>query len=229
MLLRNLVIPVEGRTPPRCAKIDAKSEVRSRAARITSCEKNERELSSKELLREMSDPVSRDVGRRLRAIRRQQGLSLDDVEERSGGKWSSSAIGAYERGYRTLTVERLRALADFYGVPISILLAPAPKRDGETEKVVIDLVALEQAGEDLEPLQRLVHSIQMQRGDFNGKILTIRGADIRNLSLLCGVTDVEMLEKLSASGVAMNLDDSLEDSIEEPVPESDGARGDSSP
>ncbi|RIK10962.1 MAG: transcriptional regulator [Acidobacteria bacterium] len=169
----------------------------------------------------MSDPVSRDVGRRLRAIRRQQGLSLDDVEERSGGKWSSSAIGAYERGYRTLTVERLRSLADFYGVPISVLLAPAPKRDGNPEKVVIDLVALEQAGADFEPLQRLAHSIQMQRGDFNGKILTIRGADVSNLSLLYGITEEEMLEKLGASGVALNLDDSLEDSIEEPATEAD--------
>lgn len=173
----------------------------------------------------MADLVSRDVGRRLRAIRRQQGLSLDEVEERSGGKWSSSAIGAYERGYRTLTVERLRDLADFYGVPISVLLAPAPKRDGDIEKVVIDLEALEQAGDDLEPVKRLAHSIQLQRGDFNRKILTIRGADIRNLSLLYGVTEDEMLEKLAESGVAVNLDDSIEDSIDEQVPDSGDATG----
>lgn len=177
----------------------------------------------------MPDPVSRDVGRRLRAIRRQQGLSLDDVEARSGGKWSSSAIGAYERGYRTLTVERLRSLADFYGVPISVLLAPAPKRDDDQlEKVVIDLEALGRAGSDLEPLQRLARSIQIQRGDFNGKILTMRGADIKNLSLLYGITEDEMFERLSRSGIAINLDDSLEDSIEEVAPGVGGSGDDGS-
>lgn len=171
----------------------------------------------------MSDPVSRDVGRRLRAIRRQQGLSLDDVEAMSEGRWSSSAIGAYERGYRTLSIERLRALADFYGVPMSVLLTPVPKKESDQfEKVMIDLEALASAEGDLDPMKRLVRSIQIQRGDFNGKVLTIRGTDIKNLSLLYGLTEAEMYEKLFEAGVIVPAEESLE------TAEITGERGDES-
>ncbi len=59
---------------------------------------------------EESVQFGRMVGQRLRAIRQAQGMSLADVEERSDGKWSSSAIGAYERGFRNLSLPRLSAL-----------------------------------------------------------------------------------------------------------------------
>ena len=71
-----------------------------------------------------------EVGRRLRAIRHQQGLSLEDVEERSGGRWSASAVGAYERGYRVLSLARLRELAEFYGVPMSVVVGEVDLRCG---------------------------------------------------------------------------------------------------
>ena len=53
-----------------------------------------------------------EVGQRLRAVRRLRKLSLDDVERESGGQWSASAIGAYERGFRNLSLPRLRELAE---------------------------------------------------------------------------------------------------------------------
>src|SRR6187200_959519 len=63
-----------------------------------------------------------EVGRRLRSVRRIRGLSLDDVERESGGRWSASAVGAYERGFRNLSLPRLRDLAGFYDVPMGVLL-----------------------------------------------------------------------------------------------------------
>ena len=86
-----------------------------------------------------------EVGRRLRAIRRQQGLSLEDVEERSGGRWSASAVGAYERGYRVLSLARLRELAEFYGVPMSVVVGEVDLREqpipvAGPPKVILDLV-----------------------------------------------------------------------------------------
>ena len=77
---------------------------------------------------------SRSVGARLRAVRRAQGMSLAEVEERSSGKWSSSAIGAYERGFRNLSVPRLRALADFYQVPMGVLLGEPSAQAATTER-----------------------------------------------------------------------------------------------
>ena len=53
-------------------------------------------------------------------------LSLDDVERQSGAGWCASAIGAYERGFRNLSLPRLRELAEFYDVPCRSCSASAP-------------------------------------------------------------------------------------------------------
>jgi transcriptional regulator with XRE-family HTH domain len=65
---------------------------------------------------------SAQIGDRLRAIRRQQGLSLHDVEARSGQEFKASVLGAYERGERALSVTRLLRLAELYDVPPDQLL-----------------------------------------------------------------------------------------------------------
>lgn len=62
------------------------------------------------------------IGDRLRAIRRQQGLSLHDVEARSGQEFKASVLCAYERGERALSVGRLVRLAELYDVPAGQLL-----------------------------------------------------------------------------------------------------------
>src|SRR2546429_9142081 len=62
------------------------------------------------------------VGERLRSIRRQKGLSLHDVEARSGMEFKASVLGAYERGERAISVPRLLRLAEIYQVPADQLL-----------------------------------------------------------------------------------------------------------
>ena len=62
------------------------------------------------------------VGERLRAIRRQKGLSLHDVEARSNLEFKASVLGAYERGERAISVPRLLRLAEIYEVPSDQLL-----------------------------------------------------------------------------------------------------------
>src|SRR5918911_108962 len=95
---------------------------------------------------ESPSAFSVEVGQRLRSVRRARELSLDDVERTSGGRWSASAVGAYERGFRNLSLPRLRELAEFYGVPMSSLLGEIDIREGSDErqagKLVLDLVAL---------------------------------------------------------------------------------------
>ena len=54
------------------------------------------------------------VGERLRAIRRQKGLSLHDVEARSTLEFKASVLGAYERGERAISVPRLLRLAEIF-------------------------------------------------------------------------------------------------------------------
>jgi transcriptional regulator with XRE-family HTH domain len=70
-------------------------------------------------------PYAAELGRRLRAIRQQQGLSLHGVQSKSDGRWKAVVIGSYERGDRSITAQRLAELAEFYGVPVTRLLPGA--------------------------------------------------------------------------------------------------------
>jgi len=149
-------------------------------------------------------PFSREVGVRLRAVRRQRRLSLDDVERTSGGRWSASAIGAYERGFRNLSLPRLRELAEFYDVPMSMLLGEVDIRDGADDrskpsKVVLDLVALEQVP-DAAPIVRYARSIVLDRGDWNGRVLSVRRDDVRALSSMLHSNETDLVETLGKWG-----------------------------
>ena len=85
-----------------------------------------------------NDGYSRKVGERLRAIRRQKRLSLQEVEANSEQEFKASVLGAYERGERAISVPRLRKLAAFYNVPVDQLLPVegAPDFGVEVDEVI---------------------------------------------------------------------------------------------
>src|SRR6201999_3733605 len=133
--------------------------------------------------RHMGD-YAKALGAKLRGIRQQQGLSLHGVEQKSGGRWKAVVVGSYERGDRAVTVQKLSELASFYGVPVAELL-PGGAPSGAAEappRLGLDLERLAQAPvEAAGPLLRYAATIQSQRGDYNGKVLSIRQEDLRAL------------------------------------------------
>ena len=142
---------------------------------------------------------SSEVGRRLRSVRHMRGLSLDDVERDSGGRWSASAVGAYERGFRNLSLPRLRDLARFYDTPMSALIGEDSEVSHQPGRVVIDLVALQDVPE-AESVQRYLRSIILERGDYNGRVLSVRRDDLRALSSLLRTDEPTTLEQLHGWG-----------------------------
>ena len=78
---------------------------------------------------EARSQYGRAVGERLRLIRRQKRLSLQEVEADSDLEFKASVLGAYERGERAISVPRLQRLARFYKVPVDQLLP----EDGDSE------------------------------------------------------------------------------------------------
>ena len=70
----------------------------------------------------MTQEYSKCVGERLRGIRRQKRMSLQEVEATSTQEFKASVLGAYERGERAVSVPRLQRLARFYNVPVNQLL-----------------------------------------------------------------------------------------------------------
>jgi len=154
------------------------------------------------------------VGERLRAIRRQKGLSLHDVEARSSLEFKASVLGAYERGERAISVPRLLRLAEIYEVPADQLL---PREvDGEISLVdtsgagafdstagfTIDLVRLHELDDpDAHILDRFATSLQRERQDFNGRMLTIRRSDLRVLASCMGRSLEELGARLEQLGL----------------------------
>ncbi|MCB0915522.1 MAG: transcriptional regulator [Actinobacteria bacterium] len=130
---------------------------------------------------------SKALGTRLRAIRQQQGLSLQGVEQKSDGRWKAVVVGSYERGDRAITVAKLAELAEFYGVPVAELLPEGSVHAfaGQPGRLVLDLERLRSLDEpEAGPLARYAASIQAQRGDYNGRVLSIRQEDLRALAII---------------------------------------------
>ncbi|HZQ84999.1 MAG TPA: transcriptional regulator [Acidimicrobiales bacterium] len=165
------------------------------------------------------------VGERLRAVRKQKRLSLQAVEAESGFEFKASVLGAYERGERTISVPRLQRLARFYNVPVDQLLPKDGdggqatidlRADDETvdvtgnapgrDRIVIDLTrleSLESPNRDL--LGRYLGLIQVEREDFNGRVLTIRQDDLRSLATLFDTTPEAMRRHLDELGVRLHV------------------------
>jgi transcriptional regulator with XRE-family HTH domain len=164
----------------------------------------------------VGSPYGRRVGERLRAIRRQKRLSLQEVEAASSQEFKASVLGAYERGERAISVPRLQRLARFYSVPVDQLL-PAddgPEFDalGEVErmslpdpKIALDLTKLEgKQGPEYGMLTRYLKMIQVQRQDFNGRVLTIRNDDLRAIACILDVPAEHTVRKLDDLGLRFN-------------------------
>ena len=140
-------------------------------------------------------PFSRMVGERLRAIRQQKSLSLNEVELQSHEQFKASVLGAYERGERAISVPRLEKLAKFYGVTIDQLLPRDPMRVEDNQpgasaptKLRIDVAKLSmRAGLEFKMLERFLRMIQVQRQDFNGKVSTVRAHDTRAIAVMLDI------------------------------------------
>jgi transcriptional regulator with XRE-family HTH domain len=162
---------------------------------------------------EVRDGYGKAVGERLRHIRRQKRLSLQEVESISGQEFKASVLGAYERGERAISVPRLQRLARFYKVPVDQLL---PDGDGEPDHELparreldsggakIDLTRLEQMSDtESEMLSRYLRMIQVQRQDFNGRVLTIRRDDMRAIACILGVNEDAADVRLDEMGLRL--------------------------
>jgi transcriptional regulator with XRE-family HTH domain len=177
---------------------------------------------------QMTSKYAERVGLRLRQVRKQQRLSLQAVEAASQQEFKASVLGAYERGERAISVPRLQRLARFYNVPVDQLLpidpdaepawsdrsedgsvidvrnGAATARDEKEEKVTIDLTKLDQlAPVERELLGRYVGMVQLQRQDFNGRMLTIRREDLRILASVLQTTPDGLRHRLDEAGVRL--------------------------
>jgi transcriptional regulator with XRE-family HTH domain len=88
-----------------------------------------------------------EIGRALRRARAARGLTLRQVASLTGGEFKATSVAGYERGERTISVERFCQLCAVYRASPSAVLADIVGAVTGTTEMVIDLNRLEALGE----------------------------------------------------------------------------------
>lgn len=148
--------------------------------------------------------LTRFLGEHLRRLRKQKGLSLQEVESLSDKEFKSSVLGAYERGERAVSAPRLARLAEIYGLPLQAMLPPDERGvDGQAPSgVALDIGKLEAAeGEEAKVVARYVRSLQGLRQDWTSRVMRIRSDDVRALAAVLDRTPAELVKVLTDLGV----------------------------
>lgn len=148
------------------------------------------------------------LGERLRAIRRAQGLRLQDVEINSDGQFKAVVVGSYERGDRAVTAHRLASLVAFYGVPLTEVLPDEVVADAtggeEGIRFAVDRLFAAEDRDETAPLLRLVRHVQWLRGDYDGRVLTLRGDDLRTVAMALDVQPTALGAWLEERGLLVS-------------------------
>lgn len=143
--------------------------------------------------------LSRAVGEALRLTRQERGLTLHNVGVLSGGRFKPSALGGYERGERSISVERFCSIAALYGVPPDRLLARTLEHASPTGRceLVIDLNKLPLIhGNAVHLVAEFIHRVRAQRGDYLSEVITLRSGDLEALALTTQLRPDALLDSL---------------------------------
>lgn len=136
----------------------------------------------------MEEGFNLALGGRLRAARRHRKLSLTDVEHQSGEEFKASVLGAYERGERSLSVQRLVRLAALYEIPVAQLIPSDADLDMDATTATIDLEKIAEEGSAV--VDRFLSSIQlMRRSEPSG--MAVRRSDMAILTSMLEAVGAE--------------------------------------
>ena len=85
---------------------------------------------------------------------------MGELESFTGGEFKASVVGAYERGERALSVQRLVRLAEVYAVPAADLL---PVTSSERAVLInLDLASELKDGELIERYMAAIHFLRRE-------------------------------------------------------------------
>jgi transcriptional regulator with XRE-family HTH domain len=132
------------------------------------------------------------LGTALRDARNVQGLSLRKLAVRSDGRFKPSAVGGYERGERSISVDRFVELALAIGVAPQEVLGDALEhlapRAGE---LTVRLTELGKIPSEVAALVgELAERIKLARGDYFADVVTLRTGDLQVISGGTQITSV---------------------------------------
>ncbi len=123
------------------------------------------------------------------------------MQSRTAGEFKASAVGAYERGERSLSIERLIRLADVYRTTPSAIVGDEPE---------IDLPALHAEERAASPslgeaeilsIARFSTYVRLKRGAPPEVVIDVRRSDRDLLAILLGRDETAVEELLSRLGL----------------------------
>ena len=144
----------------------------------------------------MSD-FALEIGRSLRRARRARGVTLRQVALQTAGRFKATSVAGYERGERTISVERFCELCVLYGVAPQAVLGDILVAVGKGSEQKIDLSRLEtmQSAEG-SLLSEFVRQIKALRREAPSETIALRAGDIEILATAAGKKPEELAEAI---------------------------------
>jgi transcriptional regulator with XRE-family HTH domain len=148
----------------------------------------------------LNERTIEEIARSIRAIRKQKGLTLKEVEAQSQGVWKAVVIGSYERCDRALSLKKAISLANFYQVPLDELLGIGSAKSEHIseieipEKFTIDIRRISNLAKIDEKARQITSFLALlcaKRKDWNGEVISIRISDIETIALLGNETEIQ--------------------------------------
>lgn len=135
----------------------------------------------------MPGRLAKEIGVVLRLARKARGLALRDASTLSSGMFKPSSLASYERGERTLSVEKFLSLTAIYGVPPARLIAQISRRvEGRPPTVVDVRTARTIRGVEGAVLAGFVHEVIALRGQPASDEVSLRDGDLEVLATVSG-------------------------------------------
>ena len=143
------------------------------------------------------EPLAQEIGRALRRTRNARGLTLRDVAAASGGAFKATSVAGYERGERSISLERFCDLCRIYGMAPERLLADIVSAAEGRAEPEIDLTVLETLGsEEGALISGFVRQVSALRSARAGDTIVLRAGDLEVLATASGRQPEELLEML---------------------------------
>jgi len=143
------------------------------------------------------DELLAETGRALRRARQARGMTLREVGIVSNGRFKPTAVAAYERAERGISLERFCDLAQLYGMgPERLLLQIMWRIAGGPEPTIVRAKVPELPVGEADVLGSFIREVSRLRGDSDDEMITVRIQDLEVLATVSGHQFGEFLEHL---------------------------------
>jgi len=144
-----------------------------------------------------SGTYAEEIGKVLRRARSARGLTLREAWAKSEGAFKPTSLASYERGERSITVERFCRLAWLYEIPPERLLAEVTRTLEGRPPALVDVSALESlSGAEAAIVSGFVRELRTLREEPATDPISLRSGDLEVLATASGRRSEDFLEAI---------------------------------